>query len=392
MNILFLGSVYSPNIYNNCLVNKVKLDWAAYFLQKSLLQGFKENSCSIECIYVPTISYKDKLFVHPEEFEDEYTAYNHSLFTVNLPGVKQLFTPFVFRTSSFKLQYKPDIVFLYSVQSFSLKIASLLKRKYPQARVVLLVPDLPEFMSGSQNKVYRGMKAVEDKLVRKYSSVVDGYVLLAPRMKERLPIGNKPWCVIEGIYNSEITCNEVEKFPHKTILYTGNLGKRYGLIDLLNAFSEIKSNDYRLWICGDGDSLPEYLERQKIDSRIKYLGVLPREDILKLQKQATILINPRHRTDEYTKYSFPSKTMEYMASGTPVLMSRLECLPKEYLEHIYFFEDESVEGMRNAIEKICSKPQEELYQFGKEASKFIFEEKTPTMQVKHIIDFIKTIK
>ena len=72
---------------------------------------------------------------------------------------------------------------------------------------------------------------------------------------------------------------------------------------------------------------------------------------------ATLLINPRFSNEEYTKYSFPSKNMEYMASGTPILTTKLPGMPKEYYEYIYLFEEESIEGMKNkmsmkAIEKI----------------------------------------
>ena len=36
--------------------------------------------------------------------------------------------------------------------------------------------------------------------------------------------------------------------------------------------------------------------------------------IVKEEKKSTLLVNPRFTNEEYTKYSFPSKNMEYMAS------------------------------------------------------------------------------
>ena len=83
--------------------------------------------------------------------------------------------------------------------------------------------------------------------------------------------------------------------------------------------------------------------------------------------------------------------MEYLASGTPTLMSKLPCLPKEYEPYIYFFDDESVEGMKNKIIEICEKSQEELNEFGEKAAKFIHTQKNEIAQTKRIIEFITKV-
>ena len=117
----------------------------------------------------------------------------------------------------------------------------------------------------------------------------------------------------------------------------------------------------------------------------------PRRIKQTLQKKATVLINPRHSADEYTKYSFPSKTMEYMASGTPTLMAHLASIPQEYESHLFFFDDESIEGMKKKIIEVCEKSQSELEIFGKAASKFILEEKNEMKQAKKIVDMINRL-
>ena len=38
-------------------------------------------------------------------------------------------------------------------------------------------------------------------------------------------------------------------------------------------------------------------------------------------------VNPRQNNEEFTKYSFPSKTMEYLASGVPVVAYKLDGIP-----------------------------------------------------------------
>ena len=72
-------------------------------------------------------------------------------------------------------------------------------------------------------------------------------------------------------------------------------------------------------------------------------------------------------------------------------MYHLNCLPKEYDKHIYYIEEDSVEGLRNKLIEVCNKPIDELRKFGEDASKFIYDNKTPKPQMKKVIDFIKSL-
>ncbi|HHT38510.1 MAG TPA: glycosyltransferase family 4 protein, partial [Mollicutes bacterium] len=83
-----------------------------------------------------------------------------------------------------------------------------------------------------------------------------------------------------------------------------------------------------------------------------------------------------------------SKTLEYMASGTPLLTTKLKGIPKEYYDYIYLFEDEDIEEMAIKIKSILLYNQEELDRFGSNARKFVFKEKNHKIQTKAIIDFI----
>ena len=135
----------------------------------------------------------------------------------------------------------------------------------------------------------------------------------------------------------------------------------------------LKNPSYRLVICGDGDSRNTVLECVKMDNRVSYKGQLPREEILVLQQKATLLVNPRTSEGEFTKYSFPSKTIEYLASGTPVLLYKLAGIPDEYYEYCFTVEDNSDEAL------------------GMRARKFILTEKSPKNQCKKLVDLIERI-
>ena len=124
------------------------------------------------------------------------------------------------------------------------------------------------------------------------------------------------------------------------------------------------------------------------NKKIKFFGVVPNDMVVQEEIKATLLINPRFTNEEYTKYSFPSKNMEYMASGTPTLTTKLPGMPKEYYDYIYTFDQEDVESFKNKLEEILSKPSEELHKKGMDAKEFVLEQKNNVVQARKIIKLI----
>lgn len=119
------------------------------------------------------------------------------------------------------------------------------------------------------------------------------------------------------------------------------------------------------------------------------MGVVEQKHVFEMQQQATLLVNPRKGHEEYTKYSFPSKTMEYMASGTPTIMYKLPGLPIEYEEYLVLLPDNSQETLTAILKQWGSKTQAELYEFGEKAKRFILENKNSEIQASRLMNFIK---
>ena len=171
-------------------------------------------------------------------------------------------------------------------------------------------------------------------------------------------------------------------------MYSGAVDRRNGILILLEAFSLIKQSNYKLIICGDGSDKDAVIAAQHKDNRIEYKGQIPRETILELQREATLLINPRQPLEDFTKYSFPSKIMEYLASATPVLTYKLAGIPEEYFQYCYVIEDMSTIVLAGKIMEICSMDNEILLEKGRRAQNFILEKKNPQAQVSRILDML----
>ena len=118
------------------------------------------------------------------------------------------------------------------------------------------------------------------------------------------------------------------------------------------------------------------------------MGMVSHAEVVRFQKEASVLVNPRKPDQEITRFSFPSKTIEYMMSGTPMIGYRLEGIPEEYYRHMYIPDTLSVESMAELIDEVLSMPQSFLDAKALSAKEFVIGEKRSVSQVEKIIRFL----
>ena len=395
-NIVFLGGLFPKEIRKEIEGKSVGvIQYAADAFQWSLVEGLDNFYKELTIVNLPYVGsypmrYKD-IRMRTFSFSHSKEAVDINVGFWNLPVIK-LFSRYYNCKRVLKNLLKDEsVVIVYAIHTPFIKALTDLKKKYINLKICLVVPDLPQHMGRPNTLLYKVLTSMEDKILKKILKQVDAFVLLSDFMAKPLEVAERPWVRIEGIFSCPKFLEKIEKENYKTILYTGTLAKRYGILNLLDAFAKIKDPNYRLWICGDGDSKEELIKRIKGDSRIFYYGQVSREEALILQKKATVLVNPRVSEGEYTKFSFPSKTMEYIASKTPCVMHRLQGIPSEYYDLVFIAEKEDAEGLKNTIMAVCNKDQSELNEFGKRASQFILDNKNPTAQVRKIFNMINKL-
>ena len=113
--------------------------------------------------------------------------------------------------------------------------------------------------------------------------------------------------------------------------------------------------------------------------------------MLRKQREATLLVNPRTPEGEFTKYSFPSKTMEYLASGVPTLIYSLQGIPDEYLDYCFHLEEMGVDALYSKIEEIFHTDSFTLKDIGAKARHFILDNKNPYEQCLKVLELINCI-
>lgn len=255
--------------------------------------------------------------------------------------------------------------------------------------LTMIVTDLPQYADMHHVSTFRKwLRSMNNRLIYHFMKRVDRFVLLTEQMKEPLDVGSRPYVVMEGIYGLP---QEYRPTVHRkrAILYSGRLNARYGVQNLLEAFLKLNDDTVELWICGSGEMEETIKAKAMTNSRIKFLGFQNQEDVWKMQREVCLLVNPRQNIENFTRYSFPSKTMEYLASGTPVLMYKLDGIPAEYDEHLYYVNGNAVEDLTAAIKEIINANPSELEETAKKAQEFIMLEKNAVVQSKKILALLQ---
>lgn len=405
LDIAFLGGLFPKEFEKEILNNsKGNIQHAANNLQWAIVSGLDDNLVSpvqvINSLYIGSFPKRyTKIWVKTQTFSHCSGANKDiNVGFSNLTGIKnfsRLLTlkPHIKRWALQKSDNR-KVIIAYAMTHTCTSLLKYVKSINENIITCLIVPDLPQYMnlSSTRSKTYEMLKNIEIMKINKDLEYIDGYVLLTKHMKEALELSSRT-VVIEGIATDEFLNLEVETNHKsiKTILYSGGLFVKYGIIDLIKAFERLENPDYRLVICGAGDAESDIVEACNRDNRIVFKGQVNRNEVLKLQKSSTVLVNPRSNNEEYTKFSFPSKILEYLSSGTPMLAYKLDGIPNEYTDYYYCI-DEVEDGIYKALLKMLSKSMEELESMGAKAKEFVLNQKNKTKQAAKIINLINEIQ
>lgn len=391
MNILYVSSTCSREKYIQYVESKgARVSQQAQKYNLLLAEGMVANGAKVHLISTRPINrYVEKrLWMKGERERVNGIDFSYVPF-INYPALRNLCVLFgVFFRTLFSGSSKKNTVVVCDALNIVASMAAQAAAALRGYKTVGIVTDVPGHFSYAQ-KVTLTQK-LNLGVMRRFKS----YLLLTEPMSQIVNPKNRPYIVLEGHADTQMEQieNTLEnKSKVRTCLYAGSLMKIYGIANLVEGFVQANVPGTELHIYGDGDFVPELKLLAKQHANIKFLGVAPNSEIVQAELAATLLVNPRPTNEDYTKYSFPSKNMEYMASGTPVLTTKLPGMPEEYYPYVYLLEDESAEGVAKALKEILSQPEEELAQKGADAKKFVMEKKSNISQAKKLVDMLENI-
>jgi glycosyltransferase involved in cell wall biosynthesis len=396
-NLLYISTLCSKDTFRFIVDNSNNKSGDAiqkfhYLILKGLSDNETINEIStLTSIPVAPNSHKKRIWNLPNEQEDRI-RYKY-IPIINLPLLKNLivfflsFSRVLFIKSS---KNNEKNIIICDVLSLSNSLGAFCASKLRGIKSIAILTDMP----GLDVMETSIVKSIKTKLISYILTHYDGFVFITKQMNSVINLNKKPYIVMEGSVDTNMATfenNPENKYKEKVILYSGGIYERYGIKSLIDAFIKIDDSNLRLHIYGSGPMEKDMPSFMSIDNRIEYKGVVPNEIVVLAQVRATLLVNPRPTTEEFTKYSFPSKNMEYMVSGTPLVTTKLPGMPESYFPYVYFLNGESSDLMMKTLNDLIHLPSEELHEFGLKSKNFVLKNKNNIAQASKIVDLISCV-
>jgi glycosyltransferase involved in cell wall biosynthesis len=398
MELLFIGSIV-PDVPS--YINKA-FSRAGNMCQLELLKAFISVGVKPSMILSlrPAVSFPKsrKLFYRSASAIFKKNIYIKFLPFINITPIKQLSVGVAALIAillwGWRMRHKPQrIVYIYNI-SVPPGIFVVLGAWLTRSKCIAMVYDVCVPGETAPVTVFNKL---DYWLHKKTLPLFDGLVVITDRISKdfaphvpylRIEGGIKPDMLdlyrnLEGLRN-----HDSEYF---TIVAAGRLHEPNGIIEIIEAFSLLKGEKYRLHIAGTGQLEACVKEAAVQDPRIQFHGFIPFNDVLKLYASADLLLNVRLTQRIDTRYFFPSKTMEYLASGVPVITTCPGNVSEEYADLAYLLYNENSAALANLILQVEKISTEQRFARAKAAREYIINHKTWDAQAKRISDFIHQI-
>lgn len=401
MKLLYFGTVCDLRNYECVLQNCiVKPSMAPQVFETALLSGFRQNDLEVDILSYPMIPSfpKSRLMMWGNRKEKLDCGYECVwLKTINIPVLKQISR----RMNGGHLLKKwlkenagqERLVLTYGMPPFLMEDIIRQCQKHG-VKCVAVVTDLLRDMYMNERNSPLVARLKERYLAgpMAWQGRYDGYVYLTECMREVVNPA-KPYVVMEGIADIPAGSREgdIRKAAPPAVMYAGALEEKFGILKLLDAFEQAELLEAECWLFGSGNAEKQIRARAEKNPRIRFMGRKKRDEILAYERKAALLVNPRSAQDVYTRYSFPSKTIEYMLSGTPLLTTKLPGIPAEYYPYLFLCEDNDPQLLKAALEKALALPPEQMEALGAGAKAFITENKNAKKQAQRLIRFFAEV-
>jgi glycosyltransferase involved in cell wall biosynthesis len=208
---------------------------------------------------------------------------------------------------------RPDLIVTYNAEPHEAAAARSLVAKG--------VPWIPIVMDGDDRSLDSSWRGIEQAV---HGSA--GIALLSYWAMQQCPL--KPKLHIDGGIEARFMADRHDR-QAPAVLYTGTKGPWGGVDLLLDAWQFVRHDQAQLWICGQG-AHKRLHEAASRDGRITDFGVVPEAQLQSLMEQAALLVNPRPPAFPGNRLNFPSKLLEYLSTGKPVVSTRTASLSPAY--------------------------------------------------------------
>jgi len=202
-----------------------------------------------------------------------------------------------------------------------------------------------------------------------------------------------------SVVHSPINVRHIKSSPDIRLLQNpvrlvsiGRLVEKKGIIDALTALLLLKKKGlvFHYSIIGDGklrQSLIDYVNAQKLEECVEFMGSLPSDRTLSILDTSDILIAPSKTAADGNNEGIPNVLKEAMLMGLQVISTTHSGIPEliEHKKNGYLCAENDPEGLAKVIEFVAGNSQQWL-DIAKHAAATVMAEYTPEKTTEDLIE------
>ena len=393
MEILYVGyALENESYYNNKAASL-----AAGRFEKGLLSGFKNGQSNIEVVTSEPNSYypKAKFFITKKKLNISNDIVSTRLFYINVPIIKHLTLGVSLLVECLRWMYKKRnskrVIISYNMDTPILQVLLFVQKigiKY-----VPIICDLPfyEEVEHSRKGIRQHLSSLAHKSQFKNISMPAGLIILNENVKKDFSIIKT--ILIEGGVSEQDIKEKVEKTEQNDkfiLFYSGSIDIFHGSDKILSIAKRLDPHRFTFIVCGRGEEWAEIFEQNTTETSVlQYKGVVSNEELATLQSNADLLLIPHPTSLKQLRYQFPSKMMDYMLTGVPVLTTPLPGLPDEYRKYVYYTNTDNEKDLFQEILNISQIDFDKRNEKGLKARDFVINEKNWDINTNKILNFFR---
>lgn len=230
---------------------------------------------------------------------------------------------------------------------------------------------------------------VGEYLAKRYIPKLAGRIVINERIVDYYAPG-KNYLLIDGGINDSVIQSlfplEMSTNERLTCVLAGMLWSQNGTELILDTLRRNIHLNVKFIFAGNGNDVKKIIAASEKDNRIEYAGMLSMAELFVLYKRADVLVNLR--IEEEVDFHFPSKLLEYMATGRYVVSTPIAHAERDYSEYVDFLHDISTDGLARKLSSLICKDKRLLLERGIAARKFMVEKRNWAFRTTEIINYI----
>lgn len=361
MRVAVLGGALPPSRFEEVVADDSGMPVQTQRFGLDLLRALESAGCiNVMVTNAPALNYPHNKRLR---YETQNSLYSGTRFVeigfINLPLLKhvsRLWTGLRRGLPAIRA-HGSEVVVAVGVNS-ALLLTALVAGSRLRIPAVVVLTDPPNVQHAFDTAVTRRLKIVDARLIRRLLAKFDGAIVLAEPLARDFAPGI-PYSVMEGIAPSAPPTSREGKPAGGSVplvVYAGGVSEEYG-VGILAEAARLGAGTFHVVIAGKGPMADDMLDCPDNYPCLSYAGLLDATELSSLYAEASVLVNPRPTDAKFVRFSFPSKLLEYMASGRPVVSTRLPSIPDEYWNHITATEA-SPAGLAQTITEVTTSQQE----------------------------------